>query len=141
MPGVKLGLDALGYEDDSDMERFSKALANFMELQPEDLKAITPYLYEEFKALEEMGALSEMELEIDEPEKVWEHLQFTDVDLMKGGIDHEEVIVLLAAECSWDEEHGIQVLFHEGNKLCRVSEQDGHYDYKLSEEGEYIICW
>lgn len=37
------------------------------------------------------------------------------------------VYVQLAGEYSWDEEHGIQLIFKEGIDLTRVSSQDGHY--------------
>lgn len=46
-------------------------------------------------------------------------------------------------ECDWEEEHGLQLVFRQGKKLTRISDQDGHlteadaYD-KPDEEDELL---
>ena len=32
----------------------------------------------------------------------------------------------MACECEWEQEHGLQLVFRQGKKLTRVSDQDGH---------------
>ncbi len=34
--------------------------------------------------------------------------------------------VQIAADCDWEPEHGLQLVYRGGNELVRVSEQDGH---------------
>jgi len=34
--------------------------------------------------------------------------------------------MLIAAECDWEREHGLQIIYRHGCELSRVSAQDGH---------------
>jgi len=37
-----------------------------------------------------------------------------------------DIYIQIACECDWEQEHGLQLVFRQGKKLIRVSEQDGH---------------
>lgn len=39
------------------------------------------------------------------------------------------VYVQIAAECDWEPEHGLQIIYRRGVEFCRVSDQDGHLTY------------
>ncbi len=127
LPGIRLCLDAPDVQGDlSDLPEFIEALRNFMELTPECLKVAEPHLFAKFKQCEATIDPACLEVVISDSSEVWGELEFRDVNLMKPD---DTVYVQLAAECSWDREHGIQLIFRNGRHLTRVSEQDGHYAY------------
>jgi len=37
--------------------------------------------------------------------------------------------VQITAECEWEPEHGLQIVYRDGSELKRVSQQDGHLTY------------
>ena len=126
LPGIRMYLDAPDVQEDlSDLPEFVEALRNFMELTPEDLKVAEPHLFAEFKQCEAAIDPTCLDVVISDSSEVWGELEFRSVNLMKPD---DKVYVQLAAECSWDPEHGIQLIFRNGKHLTRVSEQDGHYD-------------
>lgn len=48
----------------------------------------------------------------------------------------------IAAECDWEPEHGLLIVYRNGNELSRVSDQDGHLThtdaYDLPEQEDRI---
>ena len=130
LPGRSLCLDAADVNDDlSDLAEFSKALGLFMGLTPESLLEATPYLYAEFKDYESSVDPSYLDTVVSRDLDIWNELDFTCVNVVRRRYGDRGVYVQLAAECSWDPEHGIQLIYREGSSLSRVSEQDGHYTH------------
>ena len=60
------------------------------------------------------------------PEEVWAHLQPTAIHVSRRHRRDQRVYVQITAECDWEPEHGLQIVYCEGNRLVRVSDQDGH---------------
>jgi len=128
LPNVVLDLDVPDIEEDeSDMNEFVEALANFMQLTDKELRLAIPYLFAEFKEYEDNVDPSCIDVSVSEESDIWNELKFTGVNLVRRGYGDKAVYVQLTAECSWDEEHGIQLIFRKGKELSRVSDQDGHY--------------
>ncbi len=46
--------------------------------------------------------------------------------MLKEDQNDNLIYIQIAAECDWEEEHGLQIIYKNGNQLSRVSEQDGH---------------
>ncbi|MEM7571705.1 MAG: hypothetical protein AAF433_02340 [Bacteroidota bacterium] len=65
------------------------------------------------------------------PEKVWAYIQPTEIIVTKDRYEKKEgVFIQILCECTWEEEHGLQIVLKNGNELIRVSDQDGHlFDY------------
>lgn len=38
----------------------------------------------------------------------------------------KDIYIIMTCECAWDQDHGLQLVFRQGKKLTRVSDQDGH---------------
>lgn len=59
-------------------------------------------------------------------EQIWEYIHPTDIIMSRnhprgdGGL-----FLLVLCDSEWDEEHGLQLVFSEGNKLSNLGEQDG----------------
>jgi len=128
LSGQSLGLDVMAdIENDAELEEFSSTLKNFLELTTHDIKKLAPYVFSEFKACEEDLIWNGIEITISNEDAVWNELEFKDVFLVRQGDEEQIVYVVMSAECSWDEEHGVQFVFRRGNELTRISEQDGNY--------------
>jgi hypothetical protein len=65
--------------------------------------------------------------ELTAPEKVWQYITPLEIVVTKDrfGLD-KEIYIQVLCNCEWEDEHGIQFIFKEGNELTRVSEQDGN---------------
>ena len=57
--------------------------------------------------------------------EIWQHVRPTEVMLERSRHD-PHVYVVAAAECAWEPEHGLQLVFRQGDELIRVGPQDGH---------------
>ena len=68
----------------------------------------------------------ELELAIARPEDVWKHVRITEIGVCRRGHGDRALYVQVAAECDWDGEHGLQLVYRRGGELNRVSDQDGH---------------
>jgi hypothetical protein len=61
---------------------------------------------------------------ICDPADVWQHIVFGEVTV---GRDGAAVFVSVESECSWDPEHGLQIVFRAGRAVTKVGPFDGHY--------------
>ncbi|MFC4994676.1 DUF6985 domain-containing protein [Rubritalea tangerina] len=128
LPGIKLCLDAPDIlEDESDIEEFINALSSFLKLSEDDIKVAAPHIFAEFKEYEDSVDPTYFDVKVSDQDQVLSEIEFIDVNVVRRPYGNKLVYVQLAGECSWDEEHGIQLIFKEGCTLTRVSEQDGHY--------------
>ncbi len=60
------------------------------------------------------------------PDDIWRHVTVTALRLVPDRDDAERVFVSLSANCGWDPEHGLQMVWQDGETLVRVSGEDGH---------------
>ncbi|WP_298781832.1 hypothetical protein [uncultured Polaribacter sp.] len=59
--------------------------------------------------------------------KVWNYIHPTDIIVTKDRYEKKEgVFIQILCKCDWEDEHGLQIILKNGEKLIRVSEQDGH---------------
>ncbi|UKN00977.1 hypothetical protein K6119_14675 [Paracrocinitomix mangrovi] len=61
-----------------------------------------------------------------QPLNVWNFVYPTEVFVSRRAVNDKDIYVILACECEWEKEHGLQLVFRQGKKLTRVSDQDGH---------------
>ncbi|MFD9700539.1 DUF6985 domain-containing protein [Lentzea sp. NPDC059081] len=123
---VPFALD--GYEDDDAPEDFHAAIRTFLSLDRTTLTAAAPqafaYYREIFEAFGE--GLDDFPL-IEEPEDVWDHVTFDrhEVTVQRNG-EGTPVYISVECECTWEEEHGLQLVLREGKSVTRVGPYDGH---------------
>ena len=58
---------------------------------------------------------------IDSPGEIWDHIQFGDEPVVCRREDGDEGIYV-SVEGDWEVEHGLQVVFREGKKVCKVGD-------------------
>ncbi|MFD5825657.1 DUF6985 domain-containing protein [Lentzea sp. NPDC060358] len=117
-----------GYEDDDAPEEFHAAIGTFLALTPETLTAAAPAAFAYYsEILEAFGEGFDGFPRIEGPDEVWNHVTFDrhEVSVLRAG-EGTPVYVSIECECSWEEEHGLQLVLREGRTVTRVGPYDGH---------------
>lgn len=60
------------------------------------------------------------------PDEVWEHISVLSAEVTRE--ENGEWYAIVEANCAWEVEHGLQLVYRNGNELTRVSQFDGHPD-------------
>lgn len=145
----KLTITFTDFEPDDDktfIDEADKALTNFLKLTVDDRNLISELAYKNC-----MDFLDAVEFdEDDEPlrqivnrNEIWNFVQPTAIYVTRRPYKEQDIYVQIACECDWEREHGLQLVFRQGKKLTRISDQDGHvteadaYD-KPDEEDELL---
>ena len=64
---------------------------------------------------------------IDSPGDVWKHVQLGDEPRFSRNLfDNKGVYVSLECNCDWEPEQGLQIVFRNGDTVCKVGQYDGH---------------
>jgi hypothetical protein len=125
--GLPLRFVIDGLEEDQAPAAFEDAVSTFLRLGAKDRKEATPHVFQNYRRF--VDAVPDCELHLSSPEHVWTHVRFTEVRVTRRHRGDEKVYVQATAECDWEVEHGLQLVFREGRRLTRVSSQDGHLTY------------
>ncbi len=116
----------------------SDAIRNFLSLDDRDRRAASQRVYENYRVFAD--AVEEVGVEIADAANVWDHVEVGMIYVSRRHRRDRDIYVQLACICDWEGEHGLQLVFRGGSKLCRVSEQDGHLTdadaYDLPEDQE-----
>jgi hypothetical protein len=126
LPGqdVRIVFDSLA-EDKTLAPDYEKALQAFFRLTEEDVRQAAVYIFALYKAL--MSSLEEDEIEIrlEKPEEVWNHVEAHEIAVTRRDKDGRTYVAIHAG-ADWDEEHGMTIVFRDGKTLSRVDLDDGH---------------
>lgn len=148
----KLTITFMDFEPEHDktfIDEADQALINFLKLNADDRNLISVLAYKNC-----MDFLDAVEYdEADEPDEplrqinnkneIWNFIQPTEIYVTRRPYKEQDIYVQIACECDWEQEHGLQLVFRQGKKLTRISDQDGHlteadaYD-KTDEEDELL---
>ncbi len=105
-----------------------EALTNFLELSSfyrlQMIKYIHQYFLEFSEYLDEKTFPEKMK--DVQPLAIWNFVYPTEIFVSRRLKNDKDIYIVLACECEWDKEHGLQLVFRKGMKLTRVSDQDGH---------------
>jgi hypothetical protein len=64
--------------------------------------------------------------EIKDKNEIWNFVTPTKIYISKRHRRDCDIYIEIACECAWEQEHGLQLVFRQGKKLTRISDQDGH---------------
>ncbi len=134
------------FEDDDNKNEFKTALLNYMKLSFNDMKKVQSDIYKYYKDVK--SSFDELEyecIEIKNEEEIWQHIQFGKTIIVTRRPDGDKGIYLfIECECAWEVEHGLQIVFKNGQYINKVGAFDGHltnsdaYDNKSFEEVVYV---
>jgi hypothetical protein len=112
--------------EDSHPEEHAAAVREFLGLAVSERDRAGPHLYKNYTEFVEAAGLQDLEVRIPTTEEVWQHVSPTAIHVSRRHRRDKAVYVQITAECDWDSEHGLQIVYRQGRELCRVSSQDGH---------------
>nr|WP_206680680.1 hypothetical protein [Hymenobacter polaris] len=70
--------------------------------------------------------------DIKDENEIWKFVWPTDIYVSRRPYNEPDIYVQVTCECDWEQEHGLQLVFKQGKKITRVSEQDGHLTHIVS---------
>lgn len=113
------------YDLDPKKDDFHSAIANFLSIDSSVLKAVETHIFDYYE--ECRGACDEELVEIASPSEVWRHIDFGDKAIvLRREYGDQGIYVLLDCDCDWEEEHGLQIVFKNGQKVNKIGQFDGH---------------
>ncbi len=105
------------------------AIRNFLNLSNENRLSLSGLVYENcFEFLEQIDydELDKPLWEITDKNDIWNFVTPTNIYIEKRFRRDCDFYIQVACECAWEQEHGLQLVFRQGKKLTRISDQDGH---------------
>jgi hypothetical protein len=115
----------------ADVARIDQALENFLALGLDARDAASPRILaqcQEFLGLVGLDDDEDKEMAaITDPRKIWKHVAGEEILVERNDAGAEPAIyIALLCSCAWETEHGLQLVYRNGETLTRVSEQDGN---------------
>jgi len=134
------------YMEDKRQEEFHKAIENILTLEESILKRAQGDIYQYYKDVNSQSEPGEnWYVEIEEPEDIWNHIQFEDVLMVKRRPYKDELVYIdIECTCDWEREHGLQIVFKEGLFVNKVGSYDGHLtnsDAYANDELENVVYY
>lgn len=142
-PGVKLRFVLENLASDGRSDDFVSAATRFLGLTTRDRDLAAPYVFENYCKVREAIGEEDIDVKIAGPATIWRHVRPGQIHVARRSYGDRKVYVQITAECDWEPEHGLQIVYREGWELKRVSDQDGHLThadaYALPEEQDRIV--
>ena len=132
--------------DKTFLQEADQALTNFFKLNSADRNSISELAYKncmDFLDAVDFDDADELLREIKDKNEIWKFIHPSEIYVTRRPYKEQDMYVQVACECDWEQEHGLQLVFRQGKKLTRISDQDGHlteadaYD-KPDEEDELL---
>ena len=108
------------------------ALLNFLSLSAADRLAATDAVFANYQ---QVLAWAGQQLALNEPSDVWRYVTPQHLHIIEESDEAQrDIYLLIEAECEWEVEHGLQLVFRQGRMLTRVSQYDGHLTESQAED-------
>jgi len=128
----KLAITFLSYEPEHDkafVDDADQALTNFFHLTTQDRISISNLAYKNCNDYIDAVGINEVDeslRQIEDIHEIWKFIHPTDILVARRAYNEKDIYIMIACECEWEQEHGLQLVFRQGKKLTRISIQDGH---------------
>lgn len=117
------------YEEDGNKQDFELAIREFLSLGHEVLNAAEPHIFAYYRDVNgDYWEPSDQEyVGISTPGEVWDHIEFGEkVHVLRRFYGDKGVYVSMECNCDWEPEHGLQIIFRNGQWVSKVGSYDGH---------------
>jgi len=129
--------------EEADMQDVQNAVSAFLALDSSARQNASPYVFRNYERVVDAVGEEDVECQIAGPETVWEHVSPSEIFVSRRSRRDQFIYIQITAECDWECEHGLQIVYRRGNELSRVSDQDGHLThtdaYDLPEGQDQIV--
>jgi hypothetical protein len=128
----KLPIIFTGFEPENDnafIDEADQALTHFLKLTSDDRNAISELAYKnctDFLDAVDFDEADQPLRQITDKNQIWNFIHPTAIYVTRRPYQESDMYVQVACECDWEQEHGLQLVFRQGKKLTRISDQDGH---------------
>lgn len=110
-------------EDETYFATANHVMANFLKLSNKDRIAHSKLVLPYYNSMLTYGYTTPLLLKKESD--IWTYI-FPSVITIEEDSDGQFYLII-SCECTWEEEHGLQLVFKSGQKLTRVSGHDGHF--------------
>src|ERR1019366_7763300 len=112
--------------EDAQRGDIDRAIASFLALEPSALTDAEEHVFRYYLDCKDDYEPGEPGyLEIGSASAVWKHVQFGAEATV--GREGNAVYISLGCNCDWEQEHGLQIVFKDGQRVNKVGEFDGHF--------------
>jgi hypothetical protein len=125
LDGLRLSITLDSFVD-GDQQDVENAISSFLKLGNADRLAVTPYVFANYKRMTELVSEEDLGCQITSEAAVWQHVHPNEIYVSRRPRRDRAIYISIAAECDWEPEHGLQIVYRRGSELVRVSDQDGH---------------
>lgn len=129
----KLQITCMGLIPEKDiafLDDANNALKNFLNLTLKDRNAISEMVYKNCMDFLEAVDFEESETKrftgMEDKNDIWRFVHPAGIYVSRRHRRDKDIYIQAVCNCDWDAEHGLQLIFRQGKKLTRISEQDGH---------------
>ncbi|OFX25757.1 MAG: hypothetical protein A2041_14610 [Bacteroidetes bacterium GWA2_31_9b] len=129
---LKLNITFIGFNPVSDKKFISEAdeaIRQFLSLGNSYRFEISKEIVENYidsLAREESTDSEHYSRKIQNEKEIWNYVHPIEIIVTRRPTHIRDMYIIVACECEWEKEYGLQLVFKHGKKLTRVSEQDGH---------------
>ena len=102
------------------------AVHAFLNLDDSARLAASSYVFKNYRDFADAIGDENVGCEIRDPREVWGFIKPTEIRISRRPRRDRAIYVQIVAECQWEPEHGLQIVYRDGSQLSRVSDQDGH---------------
>ncbi|MCA9781645.1 MAG: hypothetical protein KC800_33235 [Candidatus Eremiobacteraeota bacterium] len=122
-------LDLNPSSDPSFVDEADAALQKFLAKTLEDRGRISPLVKQNCGDFLDAVGVDDWNLQmaqITQPDDIWDFVHPKAIRINRRRRRDKALYLQIECECDWEEEHGLLLVFREGEHLTRVSDQDGH---------------
>lgn len=129
----------------TDGSEVEAAISSFLKLGRQERLEVSRYVFANYHQTAKFAAAQGYDLDcrIASEEAIWQHVQASALFIDRRDRRDCAIYVSVLAECDWEPEHGLQIVYRRGSELVRVSQQDGHLTYAdacdLPEDQDRIV--
>lgn len=117
-----------GYDEEPNKADYHAAVANFLAAQNSVLKDAEGHIFQYYQDMNSHWLPSDEEfVAIATPSEIWDHIQLGDEPIVcRRGYGDKGIYISLECNCDWEPEHGLQIVFKDGTRVCKIGPYDGH---------------
>lgn len=112
---IRVGIGEAGHQPS--LAGADAALGNFLKLTSDDRKSDSEMVHQYYAACLKFGITEP--LDIVEKHEIWNFVRPTEIII--DSLMNEGFFVTISCGCAWEEEHGLQLEFKNGQKIVRAS--------------------
>lgn len=122
-------MDFIPIKDTEFIKEADEALKLFLQKSESDRLLISNLAHKncmEFLNIVEFDEADQPLWDIKNKNEIWNFIYPQDIYLTRRNRHDDYIYLIVSCECEWEQEHGLQLIFQKGDKLARISQQDGH---------------